>query len=176
MGYENGKIYRIVCNVSGKQYIGSTTQSLSKRLSSHKGNFSMWKNNEYKYVKSFDVLENGDFEIILIEDYPCKSKDELLRRERHFIESMECVNKNIPTRTDNEYYHDNKERYKQYRQEKKEHYKKLKADYYQNYKEEIKAKWNDAKYECECGSVCSLNHKARHFRSHKHQTFVKINE
>lgn len=175
MGYENGKIYRIVCNVSGKQYIGSTIQSLSKRLNSHKGNFTMWKSGNYHYTKSFDVFENGDFNIILIENYPCDSKDELTRRERHFIETLECVNRNIPTRTNKEYYHDNKERYKQYRQDKQEHYKQIKKEYYETHKEEIKAKWNKQKYECECGVSCSLNHKARHFQSKKHQEWERYN-
>ena len=27
--YVNGKIYRIVCNITGEQYIGSTIQSLT---------------------------------------------------------------------------------------------------------------------------------------------------
>jgi hypothetical protein len=33
--YENGKIYQLVCNITGKKYIGSTVLSLSSRLSTH---------------------------------------------------------------------------------------------------------------------------------------------
>ncbi len=39
MDYKNSKIYRIVCNETGETYIGSTTQTLTKRLSKHKENF-----------------------------------------------------------------------------------------------------------------------------------------
>ena len=34
--YQNGKIYKLVCDDPEKIYIGSTTQRLSARLSSHK--------------------------------------------------------------------------------------------------------------------------------------------
>ena len=33
MDYKNGKIYRIVCEETGRQYIGSTCSTLVKRLS-----------------------------------------------------------------------------------------------------------------------------------------------
>ena len=36
MDYKNGKIYRIVCEETGRQYIGSTCSTLVKRLSNHK--------------------------------------------------------------------------------------------------------------------------------------------
>jgi hypothetical protein len=110
--YKNGKIYRIVCNITGKQYIGSTTQPLSKRLYEHKKSFKNWKEGKANsnFTTSFNVLEGGDFDIILIESYPCNSKEELHARERHFIESLECVNKCVPLRTDKEYYEDNREK------------------------------------------------------------------
>ncbi len=61
------------------------------------------------------VLENNNYEIILIENCNCLSKDELHARERHFIESVVCVNKLIPIRT---------------KQEKKEHNKEYKKEYH----------------------------------------------
>jgi hypothetical protein len=39
------------------------------------------------------VLENGNFSIVLLEDYPCERKEQLLARERYFIETLDCVNK-----------------------------------------------------------------------------------
>lgn len=103
--YSNGKIYRIVCNETGKQYIGSTTISLAARLSQHKKIFKCQKN-----CTSRDVLEYNDFSIVLIEDYPCERKEQLLQRERFYIETMDCVNKKIPTRTAAEWYKENRER------------------------------------------------------------------
>ena len=45
--YQQGKIYKIVCNTTGLLYIGSTTQKfLSSRLSGHMRNYKKtfeWK-------------------------------------------------------------------------------------------------------------------------------------
>jgi hypothetical protein len=38
-----------------------------------------------------------------VELFPCASKDELLRRERFYVENNECVNKKIPKQTYQEY-------------------------------------------------------------------------
>ena len=103
--YLNGKVYRIVCNESGCQYIGSTTINLAARLSQHKKLFKDGKSGTSKLV-----LENGNFSIVLLEDYPCERKEQLLARERHFIETLDCVNKKIPLRTQSEWYEDNKEK------------------------------------------------------------------
>jgi hypothetical protein len=117
--YSNGKIYRIFCNKTGLQYYGSTTQSLAKRMGHHKTQYIRNGN-----ISSKLILENGDYEIVLVEDYPCERKEQLHQRERFYIETMECVNKQIPTRTDKQYREDNKEynkiRNKQYREENKD--------------------------------------------------------
>ena len=52
-------------------------------------------------ITSFKILENNDYNIILLETVKCNSKDELLQRERYWIESTTCVNKYIPSRTQN---------------------------------------------------------------------------
>ena len=108
--YQNGKIYRIVCNETGEQYIGSTTQTLAQRLGQHTVRSS-------KKCKSWQIIERGNYAIVLIEEYPCVNKQQLGQRERHFIENMECVNKNIPTRTFKEYYETHRERYIEQRRE-----------------------------------------------------------
>jgi hypothetical protein len=46
-----------------------------------------------KYVSSFKILELDDFDIVLIENYPCDTKEELLTRERHYTQLLSCVNK-----------------------------------------------------------------------------------
>ena len=70
--YVNAKIYRIVCNVSGLQYIGSTCRTLSARLSGHKSVFKRFLNGNIvkkKYISSFEVLKNDNFDIIqVVED------------------------------------------------------------------------------------------------------------
>jgi len=96
--YQKGKIYKLVSDHTDEIYIGSTIQSLCKRLSGHKRDFKR----ETLRCMSKKLIELGDVKIILIENIPCDSKEELLKRERHYIETMDCVNKMIPYKSINE--------------------------------------------------------------------------
>jgi hypothetical protein len=156
--YANGKIYKIVCNIKGEQYIGGTIQKLSQRLTQHVSSSKKAKKN----MKSKEIILRGDYQIVLIENYPCNNKEELERKEREHIESNICVNKYIPTRTDKEWRDTNKEslsiKSKEYRESHKEviaikqkKYRdthkevialKLK-EYYDANKEEIKSRANN---------------------------------
>jgi hypothetical protein len=97
--YSEGKIYRIQCNITGLVYIGSTINTLASRLSGHKSGYKRYLKQQGRFVTSYKILEKDDYDIILIEKYPCESKKELIDREgeciRGFLDS-ECVNKNIP--------------------------------------------------------------------------------
>ena len=48
-------------------------------------------------MTSFELIKLGEINIVLIESYPCKSKDDLHARERHYIEQFKniAVNKFI---------------------------------------------------------------------------------
>ena len=106
VNYAQSKIYRIICYSTGKQYIGSSTTSLSTRLSVHKQQLRNGKS-----CSSYEVLENGNFDILLLEDYPCETREQLSTRERFWIDQSEmCVNKNVPSRTRREYYQDNRKK------------------------------------------------------------------
>ena len=95
--YSRGKIYKIVCNITNKIYIGSTCEpTLARRLAKHVSNFKDWNNKKYGYTTSFQILEGGDYYIELLEVFPCTINEELLARERFHIDSNECVNKRIP--------------------------------------------------------------------------------
>lgn len=136
MKYDNGKIYKLIDNTNGNIYIGSTIQPLYKRKSQHK--------EDRNTCKSKLIIENGDYDIILIENYPCKSKEELLMRERYYIESIDCINKQLPGRTGAEWYQDNKERILEKAKNKvktdeiKEYQKEYQKEYYQKHKAKIK--------------------------------------
>ena len=47
----------------------------------------------------FDEFGIENCKIELMENYPCNCKEELLRREGHYIKNTDCVNKVIPHRT-----------------------------------------------------------------------------
>jgi predicted GIY-YIG superfamily endonuclease len=118
--YQNGKIYKIVDNTNDNVYIGSTTLKPSQRLVQHRSGYKSYcKNTKLSNVKSFDIIKNKDYDIVLMENYPCSTKEELHARERYYIEQNVCVNKTIPCRTDKEYdqYYRTTEKCKQYRKE-----------------------------------------------------------
>jgi|LakMenEpi03Aug12_release.lakeMendotaPanAssembly.Ray.scaffolds.fasta_scaffold1036812_2 hypothetical protein len=108
VNYANAKIYKLVSFQTDKIYIGSTCEALSLRKAKHKANYKMFVKSQKKYTTSFEILKLGDTDIILLENCPCNSKEELHKRERYFIENTpNCVNKNIPTRKQKEYYETN---------------------------------------------------------------------
>lgn len=67
-------------------YIGHTVKELKERL---KGHILDGK------CMSRVILEHGDFEIKLLEEYPCASRNMAVERERFWIsKTPNCVNKN----------------------------------------------------------------------------------
>ena len=108
--YQLSKVYQIVCLTTGQKYVGSTTQkTLAERLAGHVRSFKCWKNGKSNFVTSFTILEQGNYQIELLEAYPCNSKDELNAREGHYIRTIECVNKITLGRTPQEHYQANRE-------------------------------------------------------------------
>ena len=134
MDYSKGKIYKIVCNTTGLVYIGSTITTLNRRLSGHKSNY----NCGVKYITSKLVLENNNFEIILLENYPCDNRKQLELREGWYIRNNDCVNNYIAGRTKQEYN-------KQYEIDNKERIKLRKKQYFIENKEKIKKYLDDNK-------------------------------
>ena len=113
--YKDGKIYKIVCNLTDECYIGSTTEpTLARRLSGHVGSYKSWKAGKSKKVRNYDIIDRGDYKIYLIESYPCNSKDELISREGEIIRqnrmSCECINYVTPGRTKKQWNEENIEK------------------------------------------------------------------
>jgi len=143
VNYKDGKIYKIVDNTNGNIYIGSTCcKLLCQRLRQHKNDYNRFINGKKNDMSSFVIIKNNDYYIELIENYPCDSKDELHKRERHFIKTLKCVNRSIPTRTRKEWKTDNKEtlfiKNKEYRENKKKQIKESRIKYKGKYSEYLK--------------------------------------
>lgn len=190
--YSKGKIYKLECLVTGKVYIGSTTkQYLSQRLSIHRYGFRQWKEGKGDFLSSFEVMEGGQYEMTLLELYPCRIKDELEARERHWIERMECVNRNVPTRTKKEHYRENvarvaergkqyyqanaeriAERGKQYKLDNAERIKAMNDLYREKNADRIKQRMNQQVL-CTCGKTVSYANMARHRKSEQHHLFLE---
>ena len=109
MDYQNGRIYKIISDATDKIYIGSTTQPLSKRLSKHKSDYKQYLAGKTNKTTSYDLIELGPVQIVLIESYPCNNREELEKRECYYIDlhKNNVVNRIQPTRTRKQYYIDN---------------------------------------------------------------------
>lgn len=93
VNYANGKIYKIISPSHPELvYVGSTCQKyLCQRLGTHKA----MNKRPSKKASSSQLTCYDDCKIVLLEKYPCNSKEELLSRENHYIELIDCVNKRL---------------------------------------------------------------------------------
>jgi hypothetical protein len=135
--YNNGKIYKLVCDTTGDVYIGSTVMQLCRRLSGHVGNTK----DKYRQCASRDIILRKNYKIILIENYPCANKEELQRKEREYIEKIDCVNKSIPQQTLYEWRDKNKDKVisinKKYLDKNKDKLRERRKIYYEANKDKI---------------------------------------
>ena len=110
--YNKGKIYQISNIIDDGVYVGSTVESLGRRMTKHKyaakkmyhNSLLLDKMNEYGFDKFF---------IELIEEYPCNTQIELLAREGHWIKGRGTLNKTIQGRTPKEWHEENKDRHRE---------------------------------------------------------------
>jgi hypothetical protein len=185
VNYQLRKIYKIVDNTNGNIYIGSTCEpTLARRLSQHCGEYRFYLNKEIKKnVTSFQIIKNNNYNIILLETYPCNSKDELHAKERFYIENNNCVNHVIPGRKKTpeygkEYYENNKtqllEKFKEYRLKNKEEIKKVKRNYYITNKDIIQEK-KSMKILCSCGKLYTKSNKQCHETTKFHKNYILNN-
>lgn len=178
VNYQDGKIYKIVCNVTGKVYVGSTAQkTLAQRLSGHVAGFKTQRMKDR--CTSWQILEHGNYDMVLLEPYPCNTKDELSSRERFYIESINCVNKQIPLQTYHEYYETHKEALLQYQKDyNKENTEKVaekRKKYYEQNKETISQQHKvyhelHAEQVHACQKQCYENNKDKYLQRHKDWT------
>ena len=106
--YQKSIIYKICCkDVSITDcYVGSTT-NLSRRKPVHKSRCNnesdkAYNSNVYQFIRGHGNWDNWD--MIVVEEYPCNSKNQLHTRERYHMGNLHAtLNKQVPTRTDKEY-------------------------------------------------------------------------
>ena len=161
------KIYKITSTAGEKVYIGSTIRTLEHRWSQHPG--------DCMSKVLFEEYGRETCSIHLIEEV---KEDQCIERERWWIENTEyVVNQMVPGRTYKEWYMQNRERLI-----------KKTADYYiQNrqrrlislsrYREEHKDEREElltTPIVCECGDISTKRNIARHRKSKKHLSKVKL--
>ena len=108
VNYSKSIIYKLCCKdpLIKEEYIGSTTNK-NRRKSQHKCYYNKENDIKYNYPVYKFIRENGGFDnwdMIIIEEYPCENKNQLEVRERYWIEERKPkLNKQVPTRTHQEY-------------------------------------------------------------------------
>jgi len=148
--YKKGKVYEIVCRITGEKYIGSTIESLARRLVEHR----CIKNK----CSSRQIIERGDYYINLLEECSCENKEQLLKKEREWYNKIEggCINlrrpyinveerKQLYIDCSKNWQYNNKEKYKKYLNEK-----------------------HREKITCECGIISTYGNLIRHRSSARH--------
>jgi hypothetical protein len=185
--YQNGKIYKIIDLESNECYIGSTTLALSQRLAQHVRDYKYYLNKKKKSITSFKIIEKNDYVIILVEKYPCDSKEELHARESHYSQTILCVNKvnnqglfNALGKTQyqklfkQKYVEQHKakikEQCKQYREKNRMPINEINKLHFEKNKEGF-TNFRKSPLLFECGSCISRSNKASHKRSLKHQEY-----
>lgn len=174
--YSNAVIYKLCCNDPevNEIYIGSTT-NMYNRKNAHKqacNNANDIEHNAYKYRY---IRDNGgwiNWSMIMIERVECESKQELLSRERYYIDQLKpMLNKNIPLRTARDWYADNKDRVitekKQYHIDNKEYITVRHNQYVNNNKEFV-----NRKMICDCGYVIILCQRTKHYKTSRHKNYL----
>lgn len=178
----DGKIYKIIG--SGLTYYGSTTQQLNIRKSLHKTT----SNN----TSSKQIIDKGEWNIELVELFPCETREQLKQREQYYILNNDCVNKNKAYITPEERKEYTKEYYKEWYEKLNEHSGIIEKIHNPNYivKKKYAKEWRDnhADYmkdwyaehkedfikkllepvTCECGFECGKTNLKRHQKSKLH--------
>lgn len=141
LDYANGKVYVVRNTENDKLYIGSTATALSKRMSKHR---TASKSRNTPFYKAMREIGREKFYIELVEAFPCKSCEELMAREGHFIRHYDTFkrgyNNKIEGRTKAIYNEEHKEELKAYKNKYNEEHKDDRLDYDKQYYEANKDK------------------------------------
>jgi hypothetical protein len=142
-----GRIYKIVSSECDGCYIGSTTQQLSKRLSTHKYHYKTYLDGHHLYYTSYEILKFADASIELIHEGVFDSRKDLDKFEGEIIRTTpNAVNKHVAGRSGKQYTQDNRDKINT---------------------------WKRIKQTCAtCGGKYTNGSKYIHCRSKKHQNAV----
>ena len=177
--YSKSVIYKIE-HVDNPEllYVGSTTDFI-RRKSQHKRSCNNINGNMYNLKLYQLIRDNGNFDnfkCIIIKEFPCNSRTELLiEEENHRKELQANLNSNRAYLSIDE----NKEQQKIFRSNNKDKAKIYNHLYQNKYYEINKIQINEKdkeKMTCQCGSIFRIAEKSRHYKSIKHNKFIQQNE
>ena len=143
--YSKCLIYKLCCkDLDVKDiYVGSTC-NFTRRKNKHKTDSSNLNSKVYNRKVYKFIRENGGFQnwnMIMIEEYPCENKLQKVKRERYWYEELKAtLNSEVPIRDIKEYRRDNREKIK----EKVKEYRKNNSDKNKEYMRKYREANKDA--------------------------------
>ena len=167
--YNSSKIYKICSNLTDKIYIGSTTQTLAKRLYTHVKDYKQYIRTNIKHITSYEIIKLEDYYITLIEEHNFNNRQQLLNREGEIMKLN--INNIVNNRIAGEYQRDKVEYKKQYRVDNKEYLIEKRKENYNDNKEQILEKMNQT-IVCECRIIYTYGNKSQHMKSTKHINLI----
>lgn len=176
--YANGQIYKLVCrDVAVKDiYVGSTT-NFESRKKNHRNKSSKPVDRSYNYPVYVFMRAHGgwyNWQMILIEVYPCANKLALEQRENHWAQLLQStLNTTTPA---NPYVRaEHKEELaaynRQYAIDNREAIAvraKANREANQERRAQQHAAWIAQPFVCQCGSSMTMGAKNRHLKSKIH--------
>jgi group I intron endonuclease len=140
LDFSKGQIYVIRNMVNDKVYVGSTTQTISRRWAGHMSCLRDKKRKHYKIYRAMEELGVDKFYIEFVEAWPCENKGQLCAREGHYIRKLDSVkngyNDVVAGRThteSNAIYHERIRERCQSDNEFRENFQKAKREYMNRY-------------------------------------------
>ena len=167
-------------------YVGSTTQFI-RRKSEHKKSCNNENSKQYNQ-KLYKMIRSNDgwdlFKIMIICEYPCNSKTELLIEEEKYRKELQATLNSVKAYCTSEETRINNNKIKRnYNTKHKDEIKDYNQEYYNNNKDKYQ-EFNKKHYElnkdklkekitCECGSIIGRHCKREHEKTLKHCQFIQ---
>ena len=163
-------------------YVGSTTD-FTRRKAQHKRICNNANSEKYNLKLYSMMRDNGGFDsfnMLVIKEFPCQNKQEVLMEEDKIMREMKSTLNMMRAYLTPEEKLENHKQYNQlYKEQHREEIREQSRDYAKKYRETYRETINEKnkqKVSCLCGGKYTLCHKSRHFKTKKHQDFVNTTE
>lgn len=87
-----GRVYAIICYDTGAIYVGSTQTTLDKRIKAHVKKYNEVNRTGTYKTKSYDIINRGQYDIMLLEEVAIETDEELRIREQRYLNKHKCFN------------------------------------------------------------------------------------
>ena len=93
INYKNGKIIKFVDLKTNNVYYDITCSNyVSSRMAKVKDDYLKYLEKKKAHCMVYEILKNNSYTCVLVENYECKSINELKQRLNYWIENEDCIN------------------------------------------------------------------------------------